>query len=598
VRWGIVGCGDVVERKSGPSFQELAGSRLVAVMRRSGDRVEAFARRHGVPFWTTDADALIHHPEVDAVYVATPPDHHLEYALRVAAAGKPCLVEKPAGRSAAECAEMVEAFARRGLPLFVSYYRRHLPKFAKVKEILESGRLGPVVAIRYRLSHTGARGGWRLDPAVSGGGLFYDLAGHVLDLFEDWFGPLEVLGGGAVNALPGHRAEDAVALAFRTPTGAVGSALFNFAAPRSIDEVEIEGTAGRLRLACLACFSPVELEERGPGAGRARPPRLRRWFAALRGKRERPRWIRESSSFEPNEWVHRPLLRSVVEDLRGGAPSPARADAALRTARLLDAALADYYGGRDDAFWQRPQSWRSLHGRASQRPRPIDPAYALSDEQRAFFEKHGYTGPFRCESPYWRWIALPHGERLNLHLEDPVVHAVCAHPSVVERAAQLLGSRGLSLFKTRIWSKSPGSESAVPWHQDVGPRNGGVRADGSPVPTLTAWLALDPASRESGAVRVVPGSHQRLFGEWRRNLTADLEGMGALAGLDLAGASFLEARPGEFWLFHSWLLHGSDASPSGARRAALNMRFCERGDEVESEFEYLPLRGPIARDPA
>ena len=172
VRWGIIGCGDVVERKVGDSFQSVPGSELVAVMRRSADKAERFARRFKVRTWTTDPREIIDNPEVDAVYVATPPAHHLEYALAVCDAGKPCLVEKPAGRSATELQTMVDAFEAADLPLFVSYYRRYLPKFRKVGEIIASGQLGAITAITYRQSAPPPRNNWRSSAASSGGGVF------------------------------------------------------------------------------------------------------------------------------------------------------------------------------------------------------------------------------------------------------------------------------------------------------------------------------------------------------------------------------------------------------------------------------------------
>ena len=116
IRWGILGCGDVCEVKSGPAFQKAASSALVAVMRREAAKAQDFARRHGVPKWYADADQLIDDPEVDAVYVATPPGTHEKLAMRVAAAGKPCYVEKPMARSFAECARMNEAFAAARKP--------------------------------------------------------------------------------------------------------------------------------------------------------------------------------------------------------------------------------------------------------------------------------------------------------------------------------------------------------------------------------------------------------------------------------------------------------------------------------------------------
>src|SRR5580704_17465581 len=142
IRWGIIGCGDVTEVKSGPAFQKAAGSELVAVMRRDGAKARDYALRHSVPNWYTDADALIHDPQVNAVYVATPPGWHEHYAMKVLAAGKPCYMEKPMARNASEARRMTDAFLTKGVPLFVAYYRRALPRFLKVKQILASGVLG------------------------------------------------------------------------------------------------------------------------------------------------------------------------------------------------------------------------------------------------------------------------------------------------------------------------------------------------------------------------------------------------------------------------------------------------------------------------
>jgi predicted dehydrogenase len=589
IRWGIIGCGDVVERKSGDSLQSVPGSRITAVMRRTPGLAEDFARRHGVPFWTQDARELIARPDVDAVYVATPPDTHLDYALAVCAAGKPCLVEKPAGRSAEETRRMVDAFRAADLPLFVSYYRRLLPKFLRVKQILDSARIGTVTSIDYRLCKPASDESWRQDPRVAGGGRFYDLAGHVLDLFDDWFGPLEQVSGQALNAFPDHDAEDVVAMSFRTAGGALGTALFNFAAPRSQDELVIEGLSGRLRLRGLDCWSPLGVElraERAPKATSAIGRNLR----ALRKRIKLVTHLQEQIRFERLPFAHRPMVEAIVAELSGreaGAPS---GDAALRTARAMDAALADYYEGRGDAFWERPSSWNSLRATAA---RSADPAqrrgYVLSPEELERFAVQGYLGPFPCDAP-WRAMRLPARARNHLHAEDPRVFLVCAHPCFVDRVQQLLGAAdGVALFKSRFWVKPAHSETPVPWHQDVGAKNGGYLPDGRPTPTLTAWLALDDVTRSSGAVQVVPGSHHWLIGDYRRNIRADLEGSGVLADLDLESAPFLEAKAGEFFLFHSWILHASGPNRGPSRRAGFNARYAAVGQETDPELRYVRL---------
>jgi hypothetical protein len=168
VRWGIIGCGDVTEVKSGPGFQKARGSALVAVMRRDRAKAEDFARRHGVPRAYADAEALIADPEVDAVYIATLPSSHRALALQVAAAGKPCLVEKPMATTHAECVEMLDAFAARRTLLWVAYYRRALPRFLTVRDLLVSGDIGHVssvhITVREPLAEGSAADQWRVDP--------------------------------------------------------------------------------------------------------------------------------------------------------------------------------------------------------------------------------------------------------------------------------------------------------------------------------------------------------------------------------------------------------------------------------------------------
>ena len=103
VNWGIIGVGDVTEIKSGPAFYKVEHSNLVAVMRRNSEKAADYARRHNVTKWYGDAMELINDSQVDAVYIATPPDSHASYAIAAMLAGKPVYVEKPMARSHREC---------------------------------------------------------------------------------------------------------------------------------------------------------------------------------------------------------------------------------------------------------------------------------------------------------------------------------------------------------------------------------------------------------------------------------------------------------------------------------------------------------------
>lgn len=330
VGWGIIGCGDVTEFKSGPAFSAVEGSRLVAVMRRSADKAADYARRHGVGKWYADAQALIDDPEVDAVYIATPPGSHCDYALRVAAAGKPCYVEKPMARSADECRRMVDAFQARGLPLFVAYYRRALPAFVKAKALLRDGAIGRLSMIGYRFASPSHRQppeklGWRVDVAESGGGLFLDLGSHLLDALDWTVGPLEQVSGVARNIGGTYPAEDTVAMRF-IAGGACGTASWNFASDIAEDVIELTGTDGRITWSCF-------------GGGTVR---------LVRGESV------QTFDLPAGRTVHQPLVEQIMAELRGGPPSPSTGLSALRTNEVMDTVLADYYQGREGAFWERP----------------------------------------------------------------------------------------------------------------------------------------------------------------------------------------------------------------------------------------------------
>jgi predicted dehydrogenase len=339
IRWGIIGCGDVTEVKSGPGFRLARDSALVAVMRRDGAKAADYAKRHGVPRWYDDAEKLIRDPEVDAVYVATPPSLHLEYALRVAEAGKPCYVEKPMARSHGECRRMIEAFERAHKPLFVAYYRRALPRFVRAKELIDDGAIGRVTGCRYRMSRVyrpNPPAQWRLDAEHSGGGIFLDIGSHVLDLLDHLLSEFAEYAGTA-NTSGATAVEDLVALHFRTRSGVVGSASWNFAASVTEERVEIDGTEGRLAMEVLG-YSPLTLSRDNTGGRRA------------------DRTVQMVDLSDPPH-IQQPLIQTIVDELLGRGKCPSTGVTAARTSAVMDAALNGFYHGREDEFWARPQTW-------------------------------------------------------------------------------------------------------------------------------------------------------------------------------------------------------------------------------------------------
>lgn len=322
IRWGMIGCGNVTEMKSGPAFNKIEGSHLVAVTSRTPARAEDYARRHQIPRWYSRPDDLIQDPEINAVYIATPPDSHRYYTLKVAEAGKAVYVEKPMARHRQECEQMIEACRKAGVPLFVAYYRRCLPKFLKVKELLDSKMIGEVRAVtitlllRPRAEDLNKEAlPWRVIPEIAGGGYFVDLASHQLDLLDYLLGPIAEASGHKANQAGLYPAEDAVSARFRFYNGILGNGLWCFTVSKSnqMDRMEIIGHSGTIS---FSCFDPSAVR-----------------MVSDQGQQE--------FILPWPEHVQQPFIQTVVDALRGQGECPSTGESAIRTTAVMDAILKE-----------------------------------------------------------------------------------------------------------------------------------------------------------------------------------------------------------------------------------------------------------------
>ncbi|MCU0339552.1 MAG: Gfo/Idh/MocA family oxidoreductase [Spirosomaceae bacterium] len=335
VRWGIIGAGDVCEVKSGPALQLAEGSALVAVMRRNAEKAADFARRHGVGKWYDDADALINDPEINAIYVATPPDTHEHYTLKAAAAGKAVYVEKPMARTLQECLNMVSACQKADVPLFVAFYRRALPIYQKVKDLIAAGAIGEVRFVEIKVQKplqpdiVGASenaDNWRILPDVAGGGYFYDLGSHQLDLMDFLLGPIVNAYGFATNQAGLYPAEDVVLGTFHFANGILGQGTwcFNAALSSEIELTTVHGSKGRLSFTFFSNFH-IRLEIDGAPT--------------------------EILSFEMPKHIQQPLIQSVVDELRGKGTCVSTGVSGARTnwvmAQICQRIPAPAYGSID-----------------------------------------------------------------------------------------------------------------------------------------------------------------------------------------------------------------------------------------------------------
>ena len=318
VRWGVVGVGNVCEVKSAPAMKIVPNSKLVAVMRRDEEKVKDYATRHGVSKWYTDAEKLINDPEVNAIYIATPPYAHFELTKLAAAAGKPVYVEKPMARTHEECLKMIQTCQKAEVPLYVAYYRRALPHFVKIKEIIDQGILGEIRTVHINLKQVlkpaivaNLDNNWRVDPEIAGGGYFFDLASHQLDLLDFFFGAITHADGFSSNQAQAYEAEDIVVGSFAFESGVLGTGNWCFTSSENaeIDEVTIYGNKGMIRF-----------ETFGKGE----------FTLELDGKPA------EKFHFDLPPHIQEPLINSIVGDLLGTDTCPSLGTSAARTNWAMD----------------------------------------------------------------------------------------------------------------------------------------------------------------------------------------------------------------------------------------------------------------------
>jgi len=319
INWGIIGCGDVTEVKSGPAFNKVNNSSLVAVMRRDAEKAKDYAQRHNVPAWYSDANQLINDPAVNAIYIATPPSTHEAYTIAAIDAGKPVYVEKPMTLNQDAALRMAEYASAKNVRLSVAHYRRAQPLFKKVKQLLEANAIGEIRCVRLDYFKVPLskdelklpKVAWRIDPAISGGGLFHDIAPHQLDLMYYFFGPVEKAFGISTRQSAIGQAADMVAgnILFKNEIAFSGAWCFNVAEGQERDCCEIMGSHGKIKFSVFETL-PVTLSTADTN---------------------------ESFHFDILPHVQQPMIECVTNYFLGNADNPCSGEDGAAVMNLLDA---------------------------------------------------------------------------------------------------------------------------------------------------------------------------------------------------------------------------------------------------------------------
>ncbi|MEJ7778133.1 MAG: Gfo/Idh/MocA family oxidoreductase [Daejeonella sp.] len=312
ITWGIIGCGDVTEVKSGPAFNLVPGSELSAVMRRDEAKASDYAQRHQVRKWYSNAEELINDDEINAIYIATPPAYHEAYTVQALKAGKPVYVEKPMALDSLECIRMMEAAEKYSCKLSVAHYRRAQPKFLKILGLLKDKAIGDIVSadLNFRQAYQpGTENTWRANPAISGGGLFHDLAPHQLDLILYFFGQPLMTEGTSLNRASLYDADDYASayIIFNEGIKFSGQWDFNARADDETDMCEIIGTKGTIRFAVFDGLCELIINGRT-----------------------------ESLNFAQLAHVQQPMIEQVVNYFLNKGPNPCSAVDGVEVMRMID----------------------------------------------------------------------------------------------------------------------------------------------------------------------------------------------------------------------------------------------------------------------
>jgi predicted dehydrogenase len=316
IRWGIIGCGNVTEVKSGPAFNKVPNSRLLAVMRRDKVLLKDYALRHNVPYTFNNASDLIQHPEVDAVYIATPPNVHEQYAIEALMANKFVYVEKPMATNVAACLNMQKVANELNGKLVIAHYRRQLPMFLKVKMLLAQKHIGTITDVKIIMHKKAApkafyENNWRVNKEAAGGGLFYDLAPHQLDLVFYFFGNAVSYKGFSKNSGGLYLVEDTVYGEMQMENRIKFTGDWCFVIDEQSNEQDlflIKGTEGEISFAVFG--NEINIDKNNQI---------------------------QTITLEPPAHIQQPFIEKMVNYFLGNAENPCDASEALKSMRVMEA---------------------------------------------------------------------------------------------------------------------------------------------------------------------------------------------------------------------------------------------------------------------
>lgn len=252
IKWGLVGLGDIANKRVAPAIINQKDSCLCAAVSPIKNELDVFLPKHRIEKGFLSIDEMLNEADIDAVYIATPPFLHCELALKALQAKKHVLVEKPMAMNNDECERLIRMTEKQGVKLGVAYYRRFFPKVAEVKRIISDGTIGRVIGARivFHSWYCPQKDlkSWRVDKNMAGGGPLWDMGCHKLDLLIELLGMPKSVSALMSTQTHYYEVEDSCSALLELENGGQCIASFNWNARTWSDEFVILGTDGKITM--------------------------------------------------------------------------------------------------------------------------------------------------------------------------------------------------------------------------------------------------------------------------------------------------------------------------------------------------------------
>lgn len=249
VKWGVIGSGGIARRRTIPEGIKGAGNAKLAIVYDINSELNNAVARDFNAIAAQSIDELVS-ADVDAVYVASPANMHLDHVIACAKGRKHVLCEKPLGMTTGEAEKMVKACRQNNVLLGTALMMRFLSQHQAALNLIKEGKLGKPVYGRAQLScwYPPIDGAWRQDPKTGGGGSLMDMGSHCIDLLEMFFGEIKLVSCFINNSVHSYKSEDSAIVSLFFENGALATVDTFFCIPdnSSKNVLELYGSKGSI----------------------------------------------------------------------------------------------------------------------------------------------------------------------------------------------------------------------------------------------------------------------------------------------------------------------------------------------------------------